>query len=155
MRTKELPQTPLVAFDPSTTCMGWADANDHGTIQGKGDRPTRLSTMAAGIRAVLTSRPKLVVYYRPFARGADATRCAWGVVGLIEAIANDFGCAVTDVDEGKVRAFHKVKERDRAGLKAASLEKAKMLRTKAEGMTEDEAEAILLYNYTILNAKGL
>lgn len=38
----------------------------------------------------------LVIYERPFARGADATRSLWGLAGVIEALATHYGWPVTD-----------------------------------------------------------
>src|ERR1700688_309732 len=46
--------------------------------------------------------PDVVVYERPFVRGADATRCLWGIAGLIEAVFGK-GCAVLDMSPGEVK----------------------------------------------------
>ena len=47
----------------------------------------------------------LVVYERPFARGRDATRCLWGIAGIIEAEATNAGLPVVDAENKAVKKF--------------------------------------------------
>ncbi len=46
-----------------------------------------------------------IVYERPFARGMDATRCLWGLAGVIEAVAFRHGLAVLDMTPADVKKF--------------------------------------------------
>lgn len=46
-----------------------------------------------------------VVYERPFARGFDATRCGWGIAGLIEALAGKHEMAVVDQTPQAIKKF--------------------------------------------------
>lgn len=46
-----------------------------------------------------------VVYERPFARGRDATRCLWGIAGLIEAEATNAGLPVVDSENKSIKKF--------------------------------------------------
>lgn len=46
-----------------------------------------------------------VVYERPFARGRDATRCLWGIAGIIEAEATNAGLPVVDAENKSIKKF--------------------------------------------------
>jgi hypothetical protein len=48
-----------------------------------------------------------VVFERPFARGMDATRCLWGLAGLVEAVASSapFWWPVMDVTPAEIKNF--------------------------------------------------
>lgn len=46
-----------------------------------------------------------VLYERPFARGKDATRCLWGIAGLVEAVGTAAGAAVTDATPSEIKKF--------------------------------------------------
>jgi len=46
----------------------------------------------------------VVLYERPFARGQDATRCLWGIAGLIEAVFGDH-CAVLDITPAEIKKY--------------------------------------------------
>lgn len=46
-----------------------------------------------------------VVYERPFARGMDATRCLWGLAGLVEGAATEAGWPVMDVTPSEIKKF--------------------------------------------------
>lgn len=46
-----------------------------------------------------------VVYERPFARGRDATRCLWGLAGIIEAEATNAGLPVVDSENKQIKKF--------------------------------------------------
>lgn len=147
----------ILGIDPSTTSLGWAFNPVYcGALTAKGDRPTRFCKMWHGLVPLINlNRPDLIVYYRPFQRGDDATRCGWGVVGIIEALANNADAAVCDVDEGTVRSHFGIKSNApkadrRADLKAQALVVAQSL--GYDGNHEDVADAILLVEYTRLNA---
>jgi hypothetical protein len=96
----------------------------------------------------------LVVYERPFARGMDATRCGWGIAGIIEALAWKQGWAVTDTDPQTIKKF---------ATGHARAEKEQMIeaarRMGYTGHNEHEADCFCLLKYaeanaTILPAKG-
>lgn len=46
-----------------------------------------------------------VCYERPFARGRDATRCLWGLAGIIEAEATNAGFPVVDAENAQIKKF--------------------------------------------------
>lgn len=53
-------------------------------------------TLQWGVQLLNILRPDTVIYETPFARGQHATRSLWGLAGLIEAAAQNAGCAVVD-----------------------------------------------------------
>lgn len=157
----------ILAVDPSTTSLGWA-SNVWGEVEWgdlgapwKAPRPNRFQIMADGLTGLFRETQfDAVIYYTPFGRGADATRCQWGMAGIIEALATEHGAAVLDVEEGTVRAFHGFKlpkglakgER-RLHLKALAL--AKVAELGYGGIKSDDvADAILLLEYTKAKIKG-
>lgn len=44
----------------------------------------------------------VVLYERPFARGQDATRCLWGIAGMIEGVFGDH-CAVLCITPAEIK----------------------------------------------------
>lgn len=154
-------QLMILGIDPSTTSLGWAyNPVWTGTIEvsPKIERPVRLLKMWQGLVPVLNSaKVNLVVYYRPFTRGDDATRCQWGVAGIVEAIATNAGAAVTDVDEGKVRSFYGIASKLPKGPLRRNELKEKALAAAREigyiGASIDGAEAALLVEYTRADAE--
>lgn len=100
-------------------------------------------------------------YERPFSRGFDATRCTWGLAGLIEGVfGND--CAMIDSTPQSIKSFalakisrvpsrskYKMKSADR--LAAAKQEKLWMIEAAQtmgyEGDNEHEADAFLGFKY--------
>lgn len=136
----------IIAIDPSSTSLGWATREGHGTIVASGDRPTRLRQMLDALYQRVIPRGGVVIYYTPFARGADATRCQWGIAGVIEAVANLKDATVLDISEGTVRSFHGApRSVPRPVLKAWALEKAQELGFDVRN--DDEADAVLLLLY--------
>lgn len=142
--------------------MGWATADEKGVITcpAKLPRSERLSEMAHWADTFIGMEvPDFVIYYRPFARGADATRCGWGIVGIIEAAAAKHAAAVDDIDEAKVRSYHglippkgmKQGER-RKWLKQKALDKCREL-GYLDIRNDDEADAVLLLEYATANLK--
>ena len=96
----------------------------------------------------------LVVYERPFGRGMDATRCGWGIAGLVEAAATIQGWPVTDTDPQTIKKFATGK--GRAEKEAMIAAARKMGYT---GHDEHEADAFCLLKYAeasalILPTKG-
>ena len=136
----------LIALDPSTTAMGYAYEGGSGVLRAKGVRPQRLWMMQAELLRLLEiTWADTVIYYRPFARGADATRCGWGIAGVIEALAFARLAAVMDITEGTVRKFYNFP-------KKAPREELKAFARQLAGVTsDDEADAILLYRYAMEN----
>lgn len=85
-----------------------------------------------------------VVYERPFARGFDATRCLWGIAGLIEACANAAGLPCLDMTPSEIK-------KHATGNAKASKEDmmfAAMLKGYP-GDNEHEADAWLLLEYGV------
>ena len=153
----------ILAIDPSTTEMGWAtnkptwgDADKLGVlVQSKKDsRPTRFMGMSTDLVNLMDEiRPEVVIYYTPFSRGADATRCGWGMVGIIEALATDAGAAVMDIAEATVRKHHgmsppkEMAKGDRRNwYKNRALTIAEELGYHTEG-SDDIADAALLLSF--------
>jgi hypothetical protein len=100
-------------------------------------------------------------YERPFSRGFDATRCGWGLAGVIEAV---FGsdCAVIDSTPQSIKSFAlekigKVPSRSKTKMKKAEREAAarqeKLWMIEAaqamgyEGDNEHEADAFCGLKY--------
>lgn len=153
--------TSILAIDPSTTSMGFAFTYrgfETGLVQAspKLDRPNRFHIMRRHLEAQMADcHPAFVVYYTPFGRGLDATRCQWGMAALIEDVAVANMAGVTDVREATVRAYFGItppkgtKDR-RKWLKAAALDKASEL-CNTEITVDDIADAVLLLKYTEAN----
>jgi hypothetical protein len=96
-------------------------------------------------------------YERPFSRGFDATRCGWGIAGLIEAV---FGsdCVVLDTTPQSIKSFAlgskkivRTKMTSRERHDAAAAEKLAMIARAQElgydGENEHEADAFLGLKY--------
>jgi Holliday junction resolvasome RuvABC endonuclease subunit len=49
--------------------------------------------------------PELIVYEQPFARGAAATRCLWGIAGIIEALAHNAGAACLCITPSEIKKW--------------------------------------------------
>lgn len=150
----------ILAIDPGTRVLGWAMKDKWGTFVIDGHRPQRFSNMfnriyefMARVRApaAYPDRPELVVvHYRPFARGDDATRCGWGMAALIEVAATMNSAAVIDVPEITVRKYHGAPVKaDRETLKRWSLQKAWDLGYNVQD--HDTSDAVLLLTYAERN----
>ena len=89
----------------------------------------------------------LVVYERPFGRGMDATRCGWGIAGIVEAVGSAYGWPVTDTDPQTIKKF---------ATGAGKAEKSAMIdaarRLGYTGRNEHEADAFCLLKYAEANA---
>ena len=88
----------------------------------------------------------VAVYERPFARGMDATRCLWGLAGIIEAACTYAGLAVVDVTPSEIKKWS-------TGNAKAS--KEQMLDAAHAmgylGFNEHEADAYCLLKYAEAN----
>ena len=116
------------------------------SIAFRGDRETR----AAATQIWLEDRLKVliaadaVVYERPFARGRDATRCLWGLAGIVEAAATRAGLPVLDVDVSTLKKFATGKA---GASKEQMIEAAQLM--GYTGDNEHEADAWCLLQYSM------
>jgi hypothetical protein len=97
-------------------------------------------------------------YERPFSRGFDATRCGWGLAGLIEAVWGA-SCVVLDSTPQAIKSFALGKAPNRGKSKMSSLkrreanaqEKFNMIAAAQSlgyyGENEHEADAYLGLKY--------
>lgn len=135
----------LLAFDLGSH-MGLAyDGADGSPVTLKivlgGKRPARLGGLQRAL-AALDLKPDTVIYERPFARGAHATRSLWGTAGIVEAWADTIGAAVVDATPSEIKTFA-------TGSGAASKD---MMIAAAQtfgytGTDEHEADAVCLLMY--------
>ena len=84
----------------------------------------------------------VAVYELPFARGRDATRCLWGLAGIIEAACTNAGLAVLDVTPGEIKKFATGKG---GASKEEMMDAAEAL--GYAGGNEHEADAFMLLKY--------
>lgn len=94
-------------------------------------------------------------YERPFSRGFDATRCGWGIAGLVESVfGND--CVVLDSTPADIKKFalgkiKRVKMTSAEKKKANAAEKLAMIDVAQfwgyQGNNEHEADAFLGLKY--------
>ena len=92
---------------------------------------------------------EVAVYERPFARGMDATRCLWGLAGIIEAACTNNGLAVVDALPTEIKKF--------ATGKGTASKEAMMDAARAmgyQGDNEHEADAFMLLKYAEIYVKG-
>lgn len=95
-------------------------------------------------------------YERPFARGYDATRCGWGLAGIIEAVFGE-DCVVLDTTPQSIKSFAlgkapaRKKMTSKEKTAASKAEKLAMIaRAQALGYygdNEHEADAFLGLKY--------
>ena len=152
----------ILAVDPSTTSCGVFDGVTPETWVFKGTRPVRFAAFAEQFSAKLkqaadTGMPfDVVIYEYAFARGADATRCGWGMDGIIEALATSGGCAVIDVQNGTLKKW----AREQGAIITPGNKKKKVKGNGKQGMidfvlakfaipvaSDDEADAIAAWHY--------
>lgn len=115
----------------------------------KGDRPTRAAETQVWLerRLQVLVAADVVVYERPFNRGRDATRCSWGLAGIIEACATRAGMAVLDVENGTVKRFALGKRDIRGATKQDMIAAAQLM--GYTGDNEHEADAWCLLQYAM------
>lgn len=156
----------FIAVDPGSCSVGVAYRADGALItrviavDRTLQRERRFARILDQLRDVLgkaersVGRSAAVVYYRPFARGADATRCLWGVAGIVEALAAAALLPVMDVTDATVRSHFEIKApkdtapRKRNFLKEAAKNILIQKGIDVAGRTEDEIDAALLLLWT-------
>jgi len=124
---------------------GWVATGHWDVTRGrKALRPERLGEFAAHLELQLMMMGALdvLIYERPFARGADATRSLWGYAGIAESLGHKYGAAVLDLTPNQIKLWA-------AGNARAS--KTDMLvaarRMGYDGENEHEADAYCLMMY--------
>lgn len=95
-------------------------------------------------------------YERPFSRGFDATRCGWGLAGIIEGFYGE-DCVVLDTTPQAIKSFAlgkapaRVKMTSKEKIAASKAEKLKLIEVAQElgyyGDNEHEADAFLGLKY--------
>ena len=116
----------------------------------EGARAQRMGDTLEWLEAILSvgyrEEGGTVVYERPFTRGMDATRCGWGIAGLIEAVAHRNGYAVVDIDPSSIKKW--ATGSGKADKPAMIVEAQKR---GYPGDNEHEADAFLLLLYAEAN----
>lgn len=141
----------LMSIDPGTKEMGIMIAGSMQPFTIRADifglREWRFASLMDQLSAVFELRAThidTVLYERPFGRGMDATRCLWGIAGIIEAVATKHGCAVLDIDNMTLKKWA-------LGSAGGERNKEPMIAKAAElgysDLNEHEADAVLLYRY--------
>lgn len=146
----------LMAIDPGSKEMGimYHGLDRPFTLKFLGDRPARLADVMLRLGWLFLNHAPLVdtvLYERPFARGGPATRCLWGVAGIIEAVATEHGCATLDITPSMLKKWALGKgggKRDKAPM----IELANTM--GYDGLNEHEADALLLYHYGLEHIKS-
>ena len=131
---------------------GWAivqggDVVSSGSVRFVGDRQTRAARFLVWLQNFEEQACDVWIYERPFVRGRDATRCLWGLAGIVEAVGPNCGAAVLDAELKTVKKFM-------TGSGAA--EKAGMIDAVAQVIgaapaTDHEADAIAIGLYASEN----
>lgn len=95
-----------IAMSGTTTIPPWGKV---GHQEFKGPRAHRAGATFEWLEKVLGLASdygiEAVVYETPFARGRDATRCLWGIAGLIEAVATKVGLPVVDIQPSAIKKW--------------------------------------------------
>ena len=153
----------LVAIDPGSNYCGVYDGNNLYTLNlnptKNAKRPERLANLYNELADMLSCNwYDFVVYETPFCRGRDATRCLWGVAGIIEAAAHYHGAGIIDVANTALRRWAtgtgKKQVKDKGSKSNPMFVKARELAPPVfwGKMNEHEADAICLYHYTLEKA---
>ncbi len=98
----------ILAIDPSSTFVGVYDGTGGEVIKGgDGERAERLANIGYELSEVMNQGEPydFVVYEEQFVRGDAATRCLYGAVGIIEAVAINSGAGVMPVPQGTLRQW--------------------------------------------------
>lgn len=153
----------VLALDPGTKSCGVFDGITSETWDFKGSRPERLAQFYRRfVNCLYAGRYYAVVYEFAFVRGPDATRCGFGIDGIIEAVATDLGCAVLDVNNNSLKAWARVygaaiPTKGKKGQRSAEGKIAMMefVKSKFGGVPSgpDEADVIALWHYFQEHAK--
>lgn len=111
-----------------------------------GDRVTRIAAIAKWLKSFPWSTFDVVVYETPIARGRDATRCLWGIAGVLEAVVTNAGLPILDVAIPTIKKF---------ATGSGSAAKVDMMRAAQRFATkpanDHEGDAICLLHYAIAN----
>jgi Holliday junction resolvasome RuvABC endonuclease subunit len=146
----------VMAFDLGTT---WACASNvqsspythHWVIEGAraaklNQFRQQLDTLFTGVND-LSTRPEAIVFERPFCRGQAANRMLWGMAGVLEAKATEYGYPIIDVAVATIKVFAAGKgSADKEDMIAAAFILGYC------GTNEHEADAFCLMRYTEANA---
>lgn len=153
----------LLAIDQGSKHAGFYDGTTPTPIELNPDliRHERMLEFKKALEGFLGSEEPFdaVAYETPFNRGLDATRCGWGLAGIIEAVATEYGAAVVDVPNTTLKAWvgiHVGRGAKGANESKFDVNKAPMI-VKAEELTlwqfpdlnEHVADAIVLYHYVL------
>ena len=119
------------------------------TRKGKAKRPECLANFWAELDLQIMCMGDLdvLIYERPFARGAAATRALWGYAGICEALAHHHGAAVLDLTPGQIKKWATGNAK---ATKEEMLVAAKKLGYGGEN--EHEADAYCLMKYAVAEA---
>lgn len=115
----------------------------------KGDRKQRAGLFMQSCRQYFiqtSSQLDVVFYERPFARGYDATRCLWGLAGILEACAEEAQIATVDMPPGSIKKY--------AAGKGAADKQAMIAMAQIMGYcgdNEHEADAFLALQYALVH----
>jgi Holliday junction resolvasome RuvABC endonuclease subunit len=117
-----------------------------GHLECSGDRRQRAATALAWFDEMLEAAKEhgieVVIYERPFARGAHATRALWGLAGILEAVAMKHGFTAMDCG---VRELKKWATGNGNACKADMIAAAK--RMGYTGDNEHEADSFCLLKW--------
>ena len=74
---------------------------------GKAKRPEALANFQAELelQVMMMGNLDVLIFERPFARGAAATRALWGYAGIAEATGHRYGAAVLDLTPGQIKKW--------------------------------------------------
>ncbi len=139
----------ILALDLGATT-GWAfgcpgKPTRYGVEEFTGTRTERLGAFLSWLTLQLGMEIyrdlDVVVYERPFARGAAAIRSLWGMAGVVEAVSQEHGVAVVDAEVQTVKKFvakgHAAKHAVIAAMRRRGYE--------PEGEHDADALAVLTY----------
>lgn len=153
----------LLAIDPGSRVMGWAFVDtdkggiiETGVIVATGStRPERLGSILHQLTRFIKDRlPDYVAYEEQFVRGGAATKALFGVVGVIEAVANIANAGVIAAPQSMTvkwlaRELNTTDTKDRKALyKRYATEQLKIIRPE-----QDEYDAASILSFIVHNAK--
>ncbi|MDR3562030.1 MAG: hypothetical protein P4N59_11430 [Negativicutes bacterium] len=116
----------------------------------KGHRTYRAADTLKWLNEAFDNHPWVdtAIYERPFARGQDATRCLWGIAGILEAVATSKGCTVLEVLPSTIKKWA-----TGSGKADKEVMTAAAVRLGYYGQNEHEADAYCLYQYGRANIR--
>jgi Holliday junction resolvasome RuvABC endonuclease subunit len=143
----------IIAFDlGQNMAAAWLDECGQICVTSKwfeGTRVERAGPTAVWLQELVFEKGfTTVIYERPFARGFHATRCLWGLAGLVEACASASLVACLDVTPSTIKEWATGKG---TADKSAMIARAREL--GYNGTNEHEADAYLLCRYGLANIR--